>query len=256
MDAGNFGKAGVLMACRGTFSKIVRLLMALSCVLTLSDQCYADSPTLLSWSGAPAAEGGPDPDAPLVTDRPDFTEASSTVGLGVVQLESGYTYAYDDDGGVSTKSHSAPETLCRVGLLADWLETRMAWNYADEGVGGVATAGAEDLYLGLKIGLTPQEGVLPEMALVPQMTVPTGAGAFTAGEVLPGVNWLYGWDVNEFISTAGSTQFNRSIDEDAREAYTEWAQSWTIGYSLADKLGAYTEWFAFFPHSAALSNNS
>jgi hypothetical protein len=87
------------------------------------------------------------------------------------------------------------------------------------------------------------------MALVPQMTVPTGANAFTADEVLPGVNWLYGWDINDFLSTAGSTQFNRVIDETGG-SYTEWAQSWTVGYSLTDQVGAYTEWFAFFPHSA------
>jgi hypothetical protein len=64
------------------------------------------------------------------------------------------------------------------------------------------------------------------------------------------VNWIYAWEINDFISTAGSTQFNRSIDETTGSSYTEWAQSWTIAYSLADKLGAYTEWFAFFPNSA------
>ena len=32
------------------------------------------------------SSGGPDLNAPLVTDRPDFTEASSTVGRGIAQL--------------------------------------------------------------------------------------------------------------------------------------------------------------------------
>ncbi len=82
------------------------------------------------------------------------------------------------------------------------------------------------------------------------MTVPTGYDAFSADEVLPGVNWLYGWDINDFLSTGGSTQFNREIDETTSASYTGWAQSWTIGYSLGDKLAAYTEWFAFFPNSA------
>ena len=206
--------------------------------------------TLFQWSYGTSFSGGPDLEEPIVTDRPDFTEASSTVGRGVLQLETGYTYISDEEDSIRTKTQSAPEALFRYGIFADWLEARVAWNYLDEDVDGDRASGADDLYLGIKIGLTPQEGILPEMALVPQMTVPTGASAFTAGEVLPGANWLYGWDISDFLSTGGSTQFNRSIDDETADAYTEWAQSWTFGYSLADNLGAYTEWFAFFPHNA------
>jgi len=206
--------------------------------------------TLFQWSYGNSFEGGPDLDEPLVTDRPDFTEASSTVGKGVAQLEMGYTFTFDDDGTTTTKSHSYPETLLRYGVLADWLELRIAWNYANERADGATPSGSEDLYLGFKIGLTPQEGLLPEMSLIPQMTVPTGVDAFSANEVLPGVNWIYGWEINKFISTAGSTQFNRAIDGGTGSAYTQWAQSWTVAYTLHDRLGAYTEWFALIPHSA------
>jgi hypothetical protein len=206
--------------------------------------------TLLQWSYGTSFTGGPDLNEPLVTDRPDFTEASSTVGRGVLQMESGYTYIFDKDAASQTISHSYPEVLLRYGVFAEWLELRIAQNVASEDDGIVRNAGAEDLYLGFKIGLTPQEEIFPEMAVVPQMTVPTGEGAFTADEVLPGVNWLYGWDVTDFIATGGSTQFNRTLDEVTAAAYTEWAQSWTVNYSLAERLGGYTEWFALFPHSA------
>jgi hypothetical protein len=165
-------------------------------------------------------------------------------------MESGYTYVYNRDGASRTITHSYPEMLLRYGVLAEWFELRAAQNFASEEVDLVRNSGADDLYLGMKIALTPQEAILPEIAVVPQMTVPTGDGFLTAGEVLPGVNWLYGWDVNDFLATGGSTQFNRTIDEVTGDAYTEWAQSWTINYSLADRLGGYTEWFALFPHSA------
>lgn len=206
--------------------------------------------TLFQWAPSPCYQGGPDFAAPLVTDRPDFTEASSTVGRGVAQLEFGYTFTHDDDSTSDTRSHSFLEPLLRYGILEDWLELRIGWNYAGETANGLDVSGSEDLYLGFKIGLTPQEGILPEMALIPQMTVPTGASAFTANEVLPGANLLYGWEVNDFLSTAGSTQFNRAIDDGSGNTYTEWAQSWTVAYSLSDEWGAYTEWFAFFPASA------
>jgi hypothetical protein len=206
--------------------------------------------TLLQWSYGTSFSGGPDLDQPLVTDRPDFTESSSTVGRGVLQLEMGYTYVSDNDGTDQTVTHSYPEPLFRYGVFAEWLELRVGWNYANEFVGGIESSGAEDLYLGFKIGLTPQEGILPEMALIPQITVPTGADVFSADETLAGLNWCYGWEINDLISTGGSTQFNRAIDEVTDAAYTEWAQSFVLGCTLTEQLGAYTEWYAFFPHSA------
>jgi hypothetical protein len=215
------------------------------------DGCLCDGPgTLIQWSYGTSFEGGPDRSAPLVTDRPDFTEATSTVGIGVAQLEIGYTYTFDNDGATTTKSHGYPEALLRYGLMAEWLELRVVWSYAGFEAGNTNVSGSQDLGLGLKIALTPQEGILPEMAIIPQMSVPTGSNALSADEVLPGVNWVYGWALSDCISTAGSTQFNRALDETTSVAFTEWAQSWTVAYSLTDQWGGYTEWFAFFPHSA------
>jgi hypothetical protein len=210
--------------------------------------------TLFQWSYGTSFSGGPDLDEPLVTDRPDFTEATVTVGRGVAQIEFGYTYTYNNDAGESVRSQSFGEPLLRYGILADWLEFRIALFPVEERTrtGGMSntTGGTQDLYTGFKIALTPQEGILPEMALIPQMNVPTGSSAFTSNRVEPGLNWVYGWEINDRISTAGSTQANRRIDGGTGQAYLEMAQSWTIAYSLSDRLGAYTEWFAIIPSGA------
>jgi hypothetical protein len=189
---------------------------------------------------------------PIATDRPDFTESSATVGRNVWQVESGYTYFYDREQGSQLFGHSYPEILSRYGIWADWLELRLGWNFASEQSDGQRLDGAEDLYLGVKLALTEQSSILPEMALVPQMTIPIGDDAFSADTVLAGVNWLYGWDVTDWITTAGSTQVNRAFDGDIGERHTELAQSWTIGYSLTERVGAYTEWFAIIPSGAIL----
>ena len=191
-----------------------------------------------------------EPIGPITTDRPDFTEASSTVGANVAQLEMGYTFTHDNES-IATGSHSTPEALFRIGTPINWLELRLAANRLQENTGSVSHGGAEDLYLGVKLGLTAQDGMLPEMALVPQMTVPTGGSVFTNHQVLPGVNWLYGWDVTDCLTTAGSTQFNHAVDSGTGTGYTEWAQSWTVGYSLHDRVGMYTEWYALMPDNAA-----
>ena len=206
--------------------------------------------TLFRWSSEDPNRPDPGIAETITTDRPDFTEASSTVGAGVLQVEMGYTFSHDDSAGLTTESHSLPETLFRYGTPIDWLELRLAANHLREHSGGGTVSGAEDLYLGAKLGLTLQDGLRPEMSIIPQMTVPSGADGLSGNRVLPGLNWLYGWDINDFLSTAGSTQFNHAVDGGTGGPNTEWAQSWTVGYSLHDRVSAYTEWFVLIPHSA------
>ena len=190
------------------------------------------------------------PPEPIATDRPDFTESSTTVGAGVAQIEAGYTYTRNADENL--RGHSWGEPLLRVGVYADWLELRAALAPASEFRSGDKASGLEDLYLGMKLGLTSQSEWLPEVAIVPQMTVPTGHANFTANRTLPGCNLLYGWDVTESLSTAGSTQVNLAVD--GNDAYVEWAQSWTVGMALAENTGLYAEWFAILPeHSAEVA---
>lgn len=210
--------------------------------------------TLFQWSYGTTFSGGPSVDDDLQTDRPDFVEASTTVGKGVLQIESGYTYIRNKDPDDNSITHSAGEILFRYGVLEDWLELRLGvFPFSQTQSVSPPTmrnSGVDDLYLGVKLGLTPQEGIWPEMALIPQMTVPTGHDSVTAGKVLAGVNWLYGWDVTDFIGVGASTQFNSAVDDGSSQRYTEWAQAITINYNLAKKVGAYTEWFGFFPTGA------
>src|SRR5262249_8832751 len=146
--------------------------------------------------GAPSGDAKrADESAHLDPDRPHFPEATTTVGLGRAVVESGYTYSRK--GASFTQSY--PEALLLVGVLADWFELRVGQNFLAErrSDGGPATsvAGAQDLYLGAKFALAAQRGMLPAIALIPQMTVPTGSAAETAGRVLPGVNADFSWEV-------------------------------------------------------------
>jgi hypothetical protein len=218
----------------------------------------ADQPgyrkTLMQWSYGTSFEGGPDVYEPIVTDRPDFTESSVTVGSRVVQLETGYTFTYDSGGGDSTTSHSFPESLLRIGMFAEWFEFRIDWNYGIEqsDIGGVEDTidGAEDLGLGIKLALTPQECILPETAIILQMTVPSGSSDFTADEVLPGFNYLYGWDIVEGWSMGGSTALNSQTDDETLDSFMEFSQSWTVNHSFNDRVSGYAEWFCIVPTSA------
>jgi hypothetical protein len=230
-------------------------VLALGALAVFCEQSSAQSRgTLMQWSYGTSFEGGPDLNEPLVTDRPDFTEASVTVGQGVAQLEGGYTFFYDEEDGERTRTHSFPETLLRVGMFADWFEFRMDWNYLVEEIeagGDTKTLdGAEDLTLGLKLALTPQECLLPETAIILQMTVPTGADVFSQDDVMPGFNYLYGWDITEDWSTGASTGLNATTDDETGDEHMLFTQSWTVNYSWNERLTSYTEWFVLAPSGA------
>ena len=119
------------------------------------------------------------------------------------------------------------------------------------------------MYLGFKIALTPQEGILPELAVTPQMLLPTGSPPFSSrgvptpgtdeiasSHVAPGINWLYSWDLNEQWNLGGSTQFNRFDDDVTKQIYTEFAQSVVLHWAITEELDVYSEWYALLPIGA------
>src|SRR5215472_3560562 len=72
--------------------------------------------SILGNGGTGQGEAGARKEDRLDPDRPHLPEATTTVGLGRAVLESGYTFT---SKGASFASHSMPEALLRVGVLAD-----------------------------------------------------------------------------------------------------------------------------------------
>lgn len=206
--------------------------------------------TLLSWNFE-QPEGDEEELDRLVTDRPHFSEASNLVGLGVTQIETGYSFFLDRENGVTTQIHSFPEPLLRMGIFAEWFEFRLGYNYLvqpinDPIAGNARLSGSDDLYLAAKLALTEQAGIFPEMAFFPQLRLPTGSAAFTSREVLPGFNLAYSWKFNKLLELECNTQLNRRLD-DSDHFYTQFIQTANLEYDFGPKWGGFTEWFCFVP---------
>jgi hypothetical protein len=234
-------------------------LLALAAHASAQDGAFGTPP---GWLSALLSDGWQEArreamEEPLATDRPDFTEASSVVGWGVAQVETGYTYVYRDDNreDTLTQSHNLPEMLWRVGIHED-VEIRLFWNYLWErttGGGAVSTPeGAEDLVVGFKFALTEQDALRPEAALIVDMSVPTGARAFRIDDPQAGFNLLYGWDLPRDFSLAGSTGFatqhedvplGAGFDGDGHGVFH---QSATVGIPVAESVGMYLEYFGLY----------
>jgi hypothetical protein len=215
--------------------------------------------TLLQWSYGTSFSGGPPGmDEPLQSDRPGFTVSPNTVGRGVVQLEAGYMYTLDHNGNLTHTEHDFPQAEWRIGMFAEWFEWEITYNYSIDqdsvrrpgGIMRHGTSGSDDLLLGIKLCLTPQEGILPNMGIIPQMAVPSGSPSLTAGEVLPGLVWAYEWEIKKWTIEC-LTSINRGRD-DADQSFTQFAQAVNLSYEFNKKLGGYVEWFVTSPTGSRL----
>lgn len=205
------------------------------------------------WDRAPLTE-------PLETDRPDFTESTSTVARGHVQLEGGYTFTYDAEKGTRTRSHTAPELLLRAGLMDD-LELRIGWDGytwvrerspGEPRVGRPATVedwtqGGADTYLALKWKLFDLEGLRPAFAIIPGITVPTGSGEFSSGDVDPQFKVACAYELSGQWDVTGNVDLAEPSDDEGR--FFQAAASVSLAYAIRDDVGAYLEYYGFYPNA-------
>ncbi|MBY0587197.1 transporter [bacterium] len=209
-------------------------------------------PTLFSWgTRLPDDDDGDDA---IVTDRPHLSEASSLVGLGVWQIESGYTYFGNNNHDTRTNTSSLPETLLRAGLFVPWFEFRLGANFFNERTwhsdgSRDSNAGFDDLYLGAKLGLFQQRGWLPEVAIFPQTRVPVGQRELSDHAWLPGFNLAYSWVITDWLELECNTQLNRRREESGG-FYAEVIQTANFEYQFTERLGGFTEWFGAMPNGA------
>jgi hypothetical protein len=219
-----------------------------------------DGGTLFDWGFGGSSDGGPDLDKPLLSDRPKFTQTAVTVGKDVVQLESGYTYTFDDEHGVSFSNHSLPESLLRMGLFADWLEFRLGWDYeiqrTNDHSAVTRDSGPDDLNLGVKLCLTPQDHILPESGVILEMSVPSGGEFFTADEVLPTIDYCYQWDLTgcRCWTISGNTILGGDVDQVTNDSCARFAQSLALDHAWTDNFHSFIEWYMLSPISAVTNH--
>src|SRR5690349_15646585 len=137
------------------------LLIAVSALPVLA-KCGGPE-TLFEWQGSSKSSddssgGDSGKEKPLVSDRPGFGDSPSTVGCNTCQLEMGYMYSYDREANTSQIQQLYPQSLLRVGALANWFELRVAWSEEQDtervfGVSSHTDVGSQDMTVGFKIAL-------------------------------------------------------------------------------------------------------
>lgn len=187
-----------------------------------------------------ACAGGHPRTAPLVSDRPDFTEGADVVGSGVVQVEGGTSVSTAGED----RNVTIGEGLVRIGA-GDRAELRLGVS----SVGVAKIAGEQstrlgDASLGVKLILSePHEEhspFRPTIALVATTSLPTTAPEHHAPRrIVPEAKLAAGWDFNERLSLGVNVVAARPVEENER--FTEYARSASVGFALTHRIGTFAE---------------
>jgi hypothetical protein len=207
----------------------------------------------LAVLGAAAAADEPE----LITDRPDQTESSAVVPPGRVQVEAGWIFAREDEGGVETDAQEGPATLARIGL-ADPVELRLGWAgfVSEEVETGGATAdvdGPGDTGIGVKLDLWDEEGRRPDLALIAGVSLPTGDSEVTSDRVDPAFRFSASHTLGERVGLGYNLGLAWSTEADAageRDTVSSFVYTAAMGFAVADRVGAFVELFGGLGGSA------
>lgn len=186
----------------------------------------------------------------IVTDRPSQTDASSTVGKGVLQIESAFSFMTKDYETTLTsllptaqgrqQTFALPTVALRLGIC-DRLELRLITQpeLHQTFVDGSQTNkifGISDLQAGFKLNILQSEEKRPEVAIISHLLLPTGTSEISGG--------MYAV-INKVAVTHFLTQ-NHSLSYNVGHSYPGigngdllYSLIWSV--SLTDKVGVFVE---------------
>lgn len=169
-------------------------------------------------------------EAPLITDRPDFTESAFTVPVGAIQFEGGLTF---QDTGVDALIFGEP--LIRYGLR-ERLELRFGVPSIISIDDPVDDTGLSDLSVGFKYKLGPSVSGW-DMAVLGALSLPTGGDNFTSDTIDPSAIFTAGRSLNDRLSFA--TQARGAIVGNDNAAVLE--ATAVFAYAIQQDLSGFAE---------------
>lgn len=177
---------------------------------------------------------------PIITDRPDFTEAAVTVGKGRFQIETGVA-GVRGRGGIR---EFGTEALLRYGTTAR-SEVRLGLPaYSQIRGGGSSESGFGDIYAGAKFQLGPTKNGY-DISVIPAVFLPGGERDFSSGAIDPEVKLCVAKGLTERLGLSGMLYASYPTVDDARNATLQ--STLSLSYALTEKIGSFYELVGTFP---------
>lgn len=200
-----------------------------------------------------AQETTPKNTEPLVTDRPGASDASQTVGKGVLQIETGGAYTSFEENGVQNETYTFNTSFLRYGILEN-IELRLGWSYEESRVNfkqndslpSLVTNGFTPLTAGIKVDLVEEKGVIPKVALVGQLLLPFAASnSFRPNNT--GANFRFA--CSNSISEKSSLTYNIGAQWGNDSPEVSYLYTLNYGYAVSENLSLFAELYGDFPEN-------
>jgi hypothetical protein len=197
--------------------------------------------------GLPAPSFGQEP-AAISPDRPGQSTPPGILAPGYVQLEAGVQLTGDKTGDgnaeITTQTLSVPAGLIRIGLLKT-MELRLSTEFRSVKTSFGGTAGGDTtisglagIALGTKVGITQEEGAIPETALLLTLGLPEiGSENFRPASVAP--SFLLA--MRNGLSSAVNLYYNLGAYWDGATPSGTGQYGISLGVSLSNNLSAFGE---------------
>jgi hypothetical protein len=179
--------------------------------------------------------------APLVSDRPDFTESAETIAAGRVQVEGGASRTSSEAGDETALG----ELLARIGLT-DRLELRLEPGSFEivDAPGGGEVEGLGDASVGVKVRLPRIAAAgAPLAALIVDAELPTGAERVGEEGMRPGAVLALAWELRDGLGLGANLGWRRARADGER--FDQASGSLALGWEAAPRTGVFLEWFGF-----------
>ena len=173
----------------------------------------------------------------IITDRPDQTESSSTIGKGELQIESGILYGTAKDDFFSEEILLAPTVLWRYGIT-NGIELRLLteFNSVKDKLVDDRYSGISDIQLGTKIQLLKKENVKTEVAFLSHIIIPTAKDQLSLGKVGTINKLSVSHDIGDTFGLGYNVGYDYYGFGSGNLTY-----SLSLGIGLSDKIGMYVE---------------
>jgi Putative MetA-pathway of phenol degradation len=189
-------------------------------------------------------------DREMVTDRPDKTESPYTVPEGRVQIELDLAnYTRDDSDGFRLETIGVTPFNLKLGVAQNTDLQLIVAPYIHQTATDLQTDaraktdGFGDITLRLKQNLWGNDDGKTAFGLMPYVTLPTSSNGVGTGKVEFGLIAPLAITLSDSVDLGVMTEIDVVEDDDARGHRVNFVNSATLGFSLTDKLGLYTEIF-------------
>lgn len=204
---------------------------------------------------------------PISTDRPDQTESPDIVPSKYVQFETGFSYEelrfdiqFDEFlelPGVykaSISTFSTPDLLVRYGLRNN-LELRLGTSFTSttESIDPPIPSGEYShsdfgpIMIGGKLKLGDEKELLPAASLLVEIEMPALTNKNSNSYFNPAIKLCFSNELNRVLDL--SYNLGIQIDNEGSKAQTTGIYTVSLGLSLSNRVGMFTEIYGFIPFS-------